>query len=142
MTQQVIHSPELVDWYNSSFYGGITQMEPNDPFPGYMPPPLDGVWATAPYLHNGSVPTIELMLDSTARPDVWKRLDLDSTNYDEDALGWPYEALETSQAEVPEEGRNLVYDTSYFSQSNAGHTFGDHLTDDEREAVLEYLKTL
>jgi hypothetical protein len=36
----------------------------------------------------------------------------------------------------------LVYDTSHWSQSNAGHPFGDHLTEQERRAVLEYLKTL
>lgn len=138
----VVHSPELVDWYNGSFYGQITRMEPNDPFPGYMPPPLDGIWATAPYLHNGSVPTIALVLDSTRRPDVWKRIDLDSRNLDEEALGWPFEAFDQPQSELPEEIRPLVYDTAYWSQSNAGHPFGDALTDDERRAVIEYLKTL
>jgi hypothetical protein len=35
-----------------------------------------------------------------------------------------------------------IYDTTYWSQSNAGDTFGDHLTDAERRAVIEYLKTL
>lgn len=138
----VVHAPELVDWYNGSFYGQITRMEPNDPFPGYMPPPLDGIWATAPFLHNGSVPTLELVLNSKARPAVWKRVDYDSTNFDEDALGWPWEAVDSPQAELPEAERKYVYDTSYWSQSNAGHTFGDALTDEERRAVLEYLKTL
>ena len=66
------------------------------PFPGYMPPPLDGIWATAPYLHNGSVPTVELVLNSKARPAVWKRVDLDSTHFDEDALGWPWAAAAVS----------------------------------------------
>jgi mono/diheme cytochrome c family protein len=138
----VVHAPELVDWYNGSFYGQITRMEPNDPFPGYMPPPLDGIWATAPYLHNGSVPTVELMLNSRARPRYWRRVDLDSRNFDEEALGWPHIALDTPQAEAPESERRFIYDTSYWSQSNAGHTFGDHLTPDERRAVIEYLKTL
>ncbi len=137
-----VHSPELVEWYNGSFYGEITRMEPSDPFPGYMPPPLDGIWATAPFFHNGSVPTIELVLNSKARPAVWKRVDLDSTNFDEDALGWPYEELDYSQADAPEEEQKFIYDTSYWSQSNAGHTFGDHLSDSERRAVIEYLKTL
>jgi hypothetical protein len=137
----VVHSPQLVDWYNNSFYGGITRMVPNDPFPGYMPPPLDGIWATAPYLHNGSVPTVELVLNSRARPRAWKRVDLDRTHFDEDALGWPWQAVADPQA-LPEAERKLVYDTTYWSQSNAGHTFGDHLTADERRAVIEYLKTL
>ena len=138
----VIHAPEFVDWYNGSFYGQITRAAPNDPFPGYMPPPLDGIWATAPYLHNGSVPTIELVLNSRARPRVWKRIDLDDTHYDEDALGWPWEAAPYSQAEAPAEEKKFIYDTSYWSQSNTGHTFGDHLSGAERRAVIEYLKTL
>jgi len=137
----VVHSPELVDWYNASFYGGVTRMVPNDPFPGYMPPPLDGIWATAPFLHNGSVPTVELLLNSRARPTYWKRKDLDSTHFDEDALGWPWDAT-GPQADAPEDERKLIYDTTYWSQSNAGHPFGDHLTDAERRAVIEYLKTL
>jgi mono/diheme cytochrome c family protein len=138
----VVHAPQLVDWYNGSFYGRITRMEPSDPFPGYLPPPLDGIWATAPYLHNGSVPTVELVLNSERRPGVWKRVDYDSTHLDEEALGWPWEAVEVPQAELPEAERKHAYDTSYWSQSNRGHTFGDHLTDAERRAVIEYLKTL
>lgn len=138
----VVHSPELVEWYNESFYGGLTRMEPNDPFPGYMPPPLDGIWATAPFLHNGSVPTIALLLNSRSRPEFWRRVDLDSTNYDEEALGWPWLAVEGTQADAPEEERALIYDTTYWSQSNDGHPFGDHLTRSERRAVIEYLKTL
>lgn len=139
----VVHSPQLVEWYNGSFYGEITQMKPNDPFPGYMPPPLDGIWATAPYLHNGSVPTVELVLNSRARPLRWRRVDLDSRNLDETALGWPWTAIDVPQEEVePAADRKLVYDTTYWSQSNTGHPFGDHLTAAERRAVIEYLKTL
>jgi mono/diheme cytochrome c family protein len=137
----VVHAPQLVTWYNQSFYGEITRMEPNDPFPGYMPPPLDGIWATAPYLHNGSVPTVELVLNSRARPKYWKRVDLDSTHFDEEALGWPFEVIASPDA-VPATDRALVYDTTRWSQSNAGHPFGDHLGAAERRAVIEYLKTL
>jgi hypothetical protein len=107
-----------------------------------MAPPLDGIWATAPYLHNGSVPTIELVLNSKARPAVWKRVDLDNANYDENALGWPWIEPPYSQAEAPAAEQKLIYDTSYWSQSNVGHAFGDQLTDGERRSVLEYLKTL
>jgi cytochrome c5 len=136
----VVHAPQFVDWYNGSFYGKITRAVPNDPFPGYMPPPLDGIWATAPYLHNGSVPTIELVLNSKARPPVWRRVDLDDTHYDEEALGWPWEVPSPGDAGATEQ--KMVYDTSYWSQSNEGHTFGDALTDAERRSVIEYLKTL
>ena len=138
----VVHAPELVEWYNDSFYGQITQMVPNDPFPGYMPPPLDGIWATAPFLHNGSVPTVELVLNSTARPAVWKRVSQDSTVFDEEAMGWPYVELEGRQTDAPQAEQKYIYDTAYWSQSNAGHTYGDHLSDEERRAVIEYLKTL
>ena len=41
---------------------------------GYQAPPLDGVWATAPYLHNGSVPTLHDMLDSKSRPKIFTAL--------------------------------------------------------------------
>jgi hypothetical protein len=138
----VVHAPHLVSWYNDSFYGQITHMQPDDPFPGYMAPPLDGVWAAAPYLHNASVPNVALLLDSGTRPTYWKRVDYDSANFDEENLGWPYEEVAYPQAEAPEEERKHIYDTTYFSQGNGGHVFGDHLTPDERRAVIEYLKTL
>ena len=138
----VLYAPELVEWYNASFYGRITRMEPDDPFPGYMPPPLDGIWATAPYLHNGSVPNLEGVLNSKARPKVWKRIDYDSTNFDEERIGWPYVELAYGQAEAPEAERKHIYDTTYWSQANEGHTFGDALTVAERRALLEYMKTL
>jgi len=138
----VIHAPELVEWYNDSFYGEITQMVPDDPFPGYMPPPLDGIWATAPFFHNGSVPTIELVLNSRARPERWKRDDLDSENLDRDALGWPWQAVSDDPSDLPYEEAKWIYDTREWSQSNAGHTYGDDLEPSERRALIEYLKTL
>ena len=141
----VIHAPELVTWYNASFYGQVTRFEPRDEASGvvgYVAPPLDGVWATGPFLHNGSVPTIAQVLDSHSRPAVWRRTDFDTRNFDQESLGWPHEALDYRQAEAPEAERKTIYDTGYWSQSNAGHTFGDHLSPAERRAVLEYLKTL
>jgi len=129
----------FVQWFASSFYGKTARL---DPQPAYYAPPLDGIWATAPYLHNGSVPTIELVLNSRARPRYWKRVDFDSTHFDEEALGWPFEEVPYSQDDAPEAERKLIYDTTKLSQSNAGHPFGDHLTDEQRRAVIEYLKTL
>jgi mono/diheme cytochrome c family protein len=131
----------LEEWFNESFYGTVTRVATNDPFVGYVAPPLDGIWATAPYFHNGSVPTIELVLDSSARPTSWRRVDFDSSNYDWQALGWPWLATQ-SQAATAASERKYVYDTTIMSHSNAGHTFGDHLSAYERQAVLEYLKTL
>jgi len=46
------------------------------------------------------------------------------------------------QIGAPEDERKFIYDTTYLAHGNAGHTFGDHLTPEQRRAVLEYLKTL
>jgi hypothetical protein len=115
----------------------------DDPFPGYVAPPLDGIWLTAPFLHNGSVPSIELVLDSSRRPQFWKRENYESSNYDRDALGWVFEELDYGQADAPfgVEVKH-IYDTSIQGHENGGHTFGDHFSDDERAAVIEYLKTI
>lgn len=131
----------LEDWFNSSFYGTVTTVAVEDPFVGYLAPPLDGIWASAPYFHNGSVPSIELVLDSSKRPTYWRRVDYDSSHYDPAALGWPWEPAQ-SQADTPVSERKYVYDTTIISHSAGGHTFGDALSDDERKALLEYLKTL
>lgn len=132
----------LVDWYNESWYGTVTQLTIDDPFVGYTAPPLDGIWATAPFLHNGSVPTLELVLDSTRRPKFWRRPNYDSTNYDWAALGWVFEELDHGQANAPIGQAKHIYDTTILGHDNGGHTFGDHFSDDERAAVLEYLKTI
>ncbi|MCY0991041.1 c-type cytochrome [Nannocystis sp. ILAH1] len=131
----------LKDWFNESFYGMFSEVVTDDPTPGYTAPPLDGIWATAPYFHNGSVPSIALVLDSTARPSSWRRLDYDSTHFDQAALGWPWEPA-TAWSEAPVSERKFIYDTTAFGYGNGGHTFGDHLDDAERQALLEYLKTL
>ena len=132
----------LEERFNDSFYGQISQVVTGDPVAGYTAPPLDGIWATAPFLHNGSVPTIELVLDSQARPSYWRRIDYDSTHFDEVALGWPWEASAVGHADTPQAERKFIYDTTLLGYGNGGHTFGDHLGDAERTAVLEYLKTL
>jgi len=132
----------LEDWFESSYFGTVTDLATNDPFPGYVAPPLDAVWASAPYFHNASVPTLELVLDSEARPSYWKREDFDSTNYDWDALGWPYEVLDYGQDDADPSERSSIYDTSKAGHKNGGHSFGDALSEHERAAVLEYLKTI
>jgi mono/diheme cytochrome c family protein len=112
---------------------------------GYQAPPLDGVWATAPYFHNGSAPTVYHVLNSKARPKVFTRsfrTDLDA--YDAKRLGWKVHELDRAPdpaALGPLEYRK-VYDTARPGRGNGGHPFGDALTEDERMAVIEYLKTL
>ena len=127
------------EWFEKSFYGEGAVLQPA---PGYIAPPLDGVWATAPYLHNGSVPTIEALLNSPTRPTYWTR-SFSSTDYDTSSLGWNFTALDHGKdGEPDEEARIYIYDTTQPGYSNAGHTFGDALSASDRAAVLEYLKTL
>ena len=75
---------------------------------GYQAPPLHGTWATAPYFHNGSVPNIEAVLDSSLRPDIWQRQlqTLDgitgfdqrlSVAYDWERLGWKHTELQCDE---------------------------------------------
>ena len=111
---------------------------------GYQAPPLDGIWATAPYFHNGSVPTVYHVLNSKTRPKVFTRsfkTDLDA--YDAINLGWKVTVLKHGpDAALPAIERRKVYDTTQPGRGNGGHTFGDDLSEEQRRAVIEYLKTL
>jgi mono/diheme cytochrome c family protein len=111
---------------------------------GYQAPPLDGVWATAPYFHNGSVPTVYHVLNSKARPQVYTRsFATGKEDYDPVKLGWKIRELAgPPDARVPAIERRKVYDTTLRGRGNGGHTFGDKLTEGERTAVIEYLKML
>jgi len=107
---------------------------------GYVAPPLDGVWATAPYLHNGSVPTLWHLLHPAERPKVWQRT---AAGYDQSRVG--LEVTEFDQlpatAKTPASKREF-FNSQLSGKSAAGHNFPDDLTEDEKRAVLEYLKTL
>ena len=127
-----IDNPELPNWFNDSWYGvdGNSKMQPE---PAYIAPPLDGIWASAPYLHNGSVPTLRALLDSSQRPSTWRR-DFSGSAYDHENLGHIYT--------VPDSPDIDTYDTAVTGYGNQGHTFGDALSTGDRDALLEYLKTL
>jgi mono/diheme cytochrome c family protein len=122
-------SPRLA-WFNASVYGRTAKLEPTN---GYVAQPLTGVWATAPYFHNGSVPNLAAVLDSSQRPEKWSRT-FDSLDYDRERVGWNF-TLEQEKTSA------RVYDTTRRGYGNGGHTFGDALGADERRALLEYLKT-
>ena len=91
------------------------------------------------------MPTVYHVLNSKARPAVFTRsyrTDLDA--YDSKKLGWKFQELPEApdpHGLSPVEFRK-VYDTRKFGRTNGGHTYGDKLTDEERFAVIEYLKTL
>ncbi|WP_065754606.1 di-heme-cytochrome C peroxidase [Bradyrhizobium paxllaeri] len=110
----------------------------------YKVRPLNGVWATPPYLHNGSVPTIDDLLgDPTKRP---KTFYLGSREYDPVKLGYKTDPITNG----------FLFDTSIRGNSNRGHEFrkdydknkeikgviGPELSEGDRKALIEYLKTL
>lgn len=122
---------------------------------GYVAPPLVGVWASAPYFHNGSVPTLDTVLNSELRPEIWARDNRDPHAYDLARGGMLYRSSSRSEFEksaADAAGKPIfsqaaidhgaIYDTKGLGHGNTGHTFGDRLTADERRAVIEFLKSL
>lgn len=171
---------------------------------GYLAPPLHGVWATAPYLHNGSVPNVWEILKPAERKNIWLRLstpprpdqagdvvmgyDTSLSAYDTERVGWYYQeiACESKGLGQPDVSPYIdcvpgsdndpllqlllgtlysnfigvwnilyppiltqeqmeerkIYNTHMHGQGNEGHEFTSVLTDKERLAILEYLKTL
>ena len=106
---------------------------------GYVAPPLNGVWASAPYFHNGSVPTLWHVLHPSQRPEIWRRED----GYDQHHAGVNFSSFKAlpESATTPYEQRRY-FDTKRFGKSKAGHTFPEKLTATEKKQVLEFLKTL
>ena len=96
----------------------------------YKAGPLAGIWATAPYLHNGSVPNLyELLLPSNERS---KKFYVGNKKFDPKHVGF-----ETTEAP----GTTLV-DTSEPGNSNSGHDMYGEFNEDERWALVEYMKSL
>jgi hypothetical protein len=93
----------------------------------YWAATLSGVWARTPYLHNGSVRTMQELLTS---PDQRaKTFHRGSRVYDEKTLGYTDEGA-------------YVFDTSGSGNANTGHDYGTKLTTAEKKDLIEYLKTL
>lgn len=128
---------EAAEAYNNfptgmdEFFNGFVDPE------GYVAVLLDGLWLRAPYLHNGSVPTLEDLLKPEGnRPKQFYR------GYDvylENGTGFVH-ALDS-----PARYWGQLHDVSVPGNSNRGHSgsqYGTELEDDEKEALIEYLKTL
>lgn len=101
---------------------------------GYAPRSLAGTWATAPYLHNNSVPTLAdlLLLEvggEKPRPAIFI---LESGFYD----------LERGGLRIRRHAGPDAFDTRHPGNSNAGHRYGTTLPDADKRALLEYLKSL
>ena len=100
----------------------------------YKARPLTGIWATAPYLHNGSVPNLyELLLSADQRS---KKFYLGSREFDPVKVGF------VSTPNIPD-AIAFEFDTRLVGNSNSGHEYGvNDLSGQEKKELLEYLKTL
>jgi hypothetical protein len=101
----------------------------------YKGRPLNGIWATAPYLHNGSVPTLaDLLKPARDRPRTFS---VGSREFDPEKVGF-----RTDDPSYPIFRARNEDGTPVPGNSNEGHEFGADLTGGERRALLEYLKSL
>jgi len=100
----------------------------------YPAKPLAGIWATAPYLNNGSVANMwDLLTPPANRPRTFM---LGSREYDVQKLGY----VTTADAKSP--ALAWEYDTSQTGNANTGHVYGTNLSDDDKWALIEFLKAL
>jgi len=118
---------------------GIVEANPY----GYVAAFLDGIWLRAPYLHNGSVPSLREMLKPAAQrtPYFWRGFDV-------------YDPTDAGFVCTPEQAKRLgvtwddvlqvatPYDVRLRSCGNAGHEYGVTLSAADKDALIEYLKTL
>jgi hypothetical protein len=108
-----------------------TLLDTQPPYGPYAARPLYGIWAAAPYLHNGSVPTLyDLLLPPEQRP---QKFALGDREYDPVKLGFVVEKTCSHQ--------DCLVDTTETGDGNGGHLWGTNLSEPDRMALLEYLKT-
>lgn len=101
---------------------------------GYANQPLDGIWLRAPYLHNGSVPTLRDLLEPVERRPAkfYRGYDV----FDQKNVGYYSDTSE-------EKGQHyFLFDTTVPGNSNRGHLYGINLSREQKEALLEFMKTL
>jgi hypothetical protein len=109
-----------------------TLIETAEPYGPYAARPLYGIWAAAPYLHNGSVPTLyDLLLPPAERPVTFA---LGGRDYDPVKLGFVV-------GTTCEPGVDCLVDTRRTGDGNGGHIWGTNLSEPDRMALLEYLKS-
>lgn len=120
-----------------------------EPQKGYVPPPLDGIWARWPYFHNNSIPNLcALLTKSVNRPTSYyagKAIDK-NRDYDQECLGYP---VGEKTPEEWKEDKSFFYDTNKEGLSNSGHDEKIFIKDgreiysyEEKRELIEFLKTL
>jgi hypothetical protein len=117
---------------------------------GYIAIQLDGAWLRAPYLHNGSVPTLRALLEPPDRRpasfyrgyDVLDRINggFISRRCGSMTPGAPA-STETGQWGCMPDDRGWLFDTGERGNGNGGHTYGVDLSESDKRALVEYLKT-
>ncbi|MDQ6861655.1 MAG: hypothetical protein M3032_10945 [Verrucomicrobiota bacterium] len=152
------YTNELATAQNSLYAGYASRFSHFRKTYGYANMPLDGVWARAPYLHNGSVPTLRDLLNPVAeRPQVFYRgydvfdqekvgFIADPTRFNEDGTSkddpaneqhfFRYETQPRTDGLTPRE-RN----EGNLNSGHEGERYGTMLSADEKDALVEYLKT-
>lgn len=107
----------------------------------YKARPLNGIWSTAPYLHNGSVKSLyELLLTPDMRSRVSKTFTVGCTEFDPVNVGVE---CDSERGKMSAGNKELkVFDTTIKGNANSGHLYGTGLSDDEKRDLVEYLKTL
>lgn len=132
-------SPQRRKSYGDSWFAYYGQQQTWLDPGGYMAPPLDGIWASAPYFHNGSVPTLWDVLHPLDRPIVWRRTHV---NLDAKRVGLTVDNFESIPKATSTRDQREYFDTRGIGKSNRGHGFPDQLTEQQKVEVLEYLKSL
>jgi hypothetical protein len=132
--------PHRLDSYTPAFAANQYSLFPDSPYRfrrfrktrGYANHPLDGIWLRGPYLHNGSVPTLrDLLEDPANRPvEFYRGYDV----FDRERVGF----VSTVAAEGSR--RYFRYDTRLPGNSNAGHVYGTTLSEEDKRAIVEYMK--
>ncbi len=125
----------------ASAYGRHVSVRPGG---GYVAPPLSGLWATAPYLHNGSVPTLWQLMNPELRP---ARFEVGGHALDYGQVGIAGRLDDAGTWRCADGyspwSRPELYDTGQPGLSNRGHEAQFRgLDDDAKRALLEYLKLL
>lgn len=125
-------TPELARAMNTIGRGRPWQFSHFRKTDGYANMPLDGIWLRAPYLHNGSVPTLRALLSPPAdRPPVFYRA--------YDVYDWVDVGFVAQGPDAEREG--VRFSTAERGNSSAGHTYGTALDTASKDALLEFLKT-
>jgi mono/diheme cytochrome c family protein len=133
LTERVVEQWAQESPRNAEAEREIDRGKPNE-FRGllaYRARPLNGIWATAPYLHNGSVPSLyELLLAPHSRSRIFY------------VGNWEFDPVHVGvRSSSPFTGASL-FDTRLPGNSNGGHPYGTNLSEEDRMALIEYLKTL